>query len=106
MKKRNIFDIEDSRSDTEEVFEDLVRKSGLLIERIISTGQATPEDEWYDQEQDEWVILLQGKSVLEFENKEQLTLGKGDWIFIPAHLRHRVAFTSTNPECIWLAVHH
>jgi cupin 2 domain-containing protein len=88
-----------------EVFEALIPDQGILIERIISVGQMTPEGEWYDQERDEWVVLLQGEAELGWEDGRQQQLTAGDWILIPAHERHRVLYTSQTPPCIWLAVH-
>ena len=91
---------------TEELFTDLIPDRGVKIERIVSTGQSTPEGEWYDQPRDEWVTLLQGEAVpLQFEDGAEATLTPGDHLLIPAHQRHRVARTSESPPCIWLAVH-
>ena len=87
-----------------EVFETLV-SGDILIERIISTGQTTPEGEWYDQKKDEWVILLQGEAKLLFEEGSDVKMVKGDYLFIKAHEKHRVIHTSVDPPCIWLAVH-
>ena len=89
----------------EELFTDLIPDRGVKIERIVSTGQSTPEGEWYDQPRDEWVALLQGEAALQFENGAEATLAPGDYLLIPAHTRHRVANTSESPPCIWLAVH-
>jgi cupin 2 domain-containing protein len=88
-----------------EQFEILATGRNLRIERIISCGQTTPSHEWFDQDLDEWVILLQGEAILMYEDSRQSSLKAGDYLFIPAHCRHRVAFTSTEPPCIWLAVH-
>jgi cupin 2 domain-containing protein len=88
-----------------ELIEALIPDRGILIERIISRGQTTPPGVWYDQERDEWVVLLQGRARLAWENGQELTLEAGDWAFIPAHERHRVEYTSVQPPCIWLAVH-
>lgn len=90
---------------SEELFEPLVEKDHILIERIISTGQATPPGEWYDQDRDEWVILLQGEAILSYTDGTQVQLKAGDYLFIPAHQKHRVEYTGSNPPCIWLAVH-
>lgn len=89
----------------EEYFEPLAAGNNLRIERIISNGQTTPIDEWYDQDQDEWVILLQGSATIAYEDSSTLHLRSGDYVFIPAHQRHQVVFTSADPPCIWLAVH-
>lgn len=89
----------------DELFADLIPDTGVKIERIVSGGQSTPEGEWYDQERDEWVALIQGNAVLQYENGSELALGAGDHVLIPAHTRHRVASTGSEPPCIWLAVH-
>ncbi|HEY9881733.1 MAG TPA: cupin domain-containing protein [Leptolyngbyaceae cyanobacterium] len=88
-----------------EVFEPLFQKETCLIERIISTGQVTPANQWYDQDRDEWVILLQGEARLAYEDGTEVNLGLGDYLLIPAHCKHRVTYTSTEPPCVWLAVH-
>lgn len=100
----NIFDLPSSLPNKER-FESLVSTDNILIERIISTGQVTPTGEWYDQEQDEWVILLQGEASLAYADGKQIKLTAGDYLFIPAHQKHRVEYTSSEPPCIWLAVH-
>lgn len=100
----NIFNLPPSLPD-KELFESIITNDNILIERIISTGQVTPTGEWYDQEKDEWVILLQGEAVLSYEDSSQIKLTSGDYLFIPAHQKHRVEYTSTSPPCIWLAVH-
>jgi cupin 2 domain-containing protein len=89
----------------EERFETLFQKPGVRIERIISKGHATPELEWYDQDWDEWVILLQGSATLVFENGLSYALKPGDYGLIAAHSRHRVSRTDADSESIWLAVH-
>ncbi|MDD3513285.1 MAG: cupin domain-containing protein [Synergistaceae bacterium] len=88
----------------EEIFEELLRTPSFRMERIVSSGQASPPGFWYDQEEDEWVALLQGEAALEFEDGSADKLRSGDWVFLPAHMRHRVASTSLEPPCIWLAV--
>ncbi|MBD2113228.1 MULTISPECIES: cupin domain-containing protein [Cyanophyceae] len=88
-----------------ELFTVLFETPRLRIERILSTGQTTPPDEWYDQSQDEWVVLLQGSATLTYEDGASLALGPGDYVLIPAHRRHRVDFTSSEPPCVWLAIH-
>lgn len=90
---------------SEEIFEALIPDKGVLIERIISTGQVSPPGFWYEQERDEWVVLLQGEARLAWDNGRTLEMTSGDWIFIPARERHRVEYTSQEPPCIWLAVH-
>lgn len=88
----------------EEVSNTLFSGKNIKIEQIISSGQISPAEGWYDQELNEWVILLDGKAKLEFENKLIKTLKKGDYLMIPAHYRHKVIYTSSKPPCIWLAV--
>lgn len=100
----NIFKLPDSLPDRE-VSESLITDRGILIERIISTGQCSPPGFWYEQERDEWVVLLQGESELLWEDGRRRILIAGNWVFIPAGERHRVERTTVNPPCIWLAVH-
>ncbi len=91
---------------SEERVELLTGKPGLRIERIVSQGQSSPPGFWYDQPQDEWVAVLAGRARIEIEGEPQpVDLLPGDWLEIPAHLRHRVASTSSEETTIWLAVH-
>ena len=85
-----------------EVFEDLLRCGRLQIERILSSD--SPDAGLYDQAQDEWVCLLQGEARL-WVDGEEVRLRAGDYRFIPAHTAHRVLETSSEPPCLWLAVH-
>jgi cupin 2 domain-containing protein len=103
-KKSNLFDHLHERSDVEQ-FDQLIKTPSLLIEKITSTGQATPEGAWYDQVTDEWVVLLAGEATLRFATGEIIALSAGDYVMIPAHCRHRVDHTSKEPPCVWLAVH-
>jgi cupin 2 domain-containing protein len=92
----------------EERIEPLAGAAGVRIERIVSTGQASPSGFWYDQPGDEFVVLLAGAARLRFEDgdvERDLELGPGDWVEIPAHVRHRVEWTQTDPPTVWLAVH-
>lgn len=89
-----------------EVSVELMAARGLKIERIISTGQASPPGFWYDQGWSEWVLLVAGEAWLEFEGDAALRrLQAGDYVLIPAHCRHRVARTDNTAPTIWLAVH-
>ena len=91
---------------TEELFERLIETPGLLVERIVSTGQITPEGEWFDQGRDEFVLLVSGGARLRIENEtDDRELAPGDWLLLPAHCRHRVTWTQAEPPTIWLAVH-
>ena len=87
-----------------EVCELLLQRPGIRVERILSTGQASPPGFWYDQAEDEWVAVLQGEGVLQWEDGQLTELRAGDWLFIPAHQKHRVERTSVEPPCIWLAL--
>lgn len=89
----------------EEYCETLASNKGVLIERIISHGQITAPGVWYEQCRDEWVVVLQGEARLTWGNGRQLEMKCGDWVLIKAGERHRVSYTSTQPPCIWLAVH-
>jgi len=105
---KNLFHIPTSTPtgpEAPEVFETLIKTADLLVERIISSGQATPEGEWYDQEVDEWVVLVTGQARIRFEPGELVELNPGDYLLVPAHRRHRVEHTSVDPRCIWLAIH-
>lgn len=88
----------------DEFFEVLASSKSVKIEKIVSFGHSTPRDEWYDQEQNEWVVLLKGEAVLLFENEKEIRLLEGDFINIPAHKKHRVLWTKPSEKTIWLAV--
>lgn len=105
MKVLNLFD-HPPRVLDREVFELLVDHPRVRIERIVSRGHASPESGWYDQERHEWVAVVQGHAVLEFEQGGEVELHAGDHIDIPAHTRHRVRWTTPDRETIWLAVHY
>ena len=79
----------------------LAENKNIRIERIISAGQTS---NWYDQTETEFVVLLEGKAVIEYENGESATMSKGDALLIKPHERHRVSFTSSEPPCVWLCV--
>jgi cupin 2 domain-containing protein len=90
-----------------ELFEAIIETKACKIERIVSRGQSSPGDFWYDQEQNEWVILLKGRATLEFEGiKDFVELGPGDYLNIPAHKKHRVEWTTPEESTVWLAIHY
>ncbi|MBP2294102.1 cupin domain-containing protein [Azospirillum rugosum] len=89
----------------DELFTTLAATPGVRIERILSTGQASPEGFWYDQAWDEFVLLVQGAAGLQIEGEGERVLGPGDWAMIPARTRHRVAWTDPDAPTVWLAVH-
>ncbi len=104
LERGSLFDAAGASTDRERV-DVLLARPGARVERIVSTGQTTPPGEWYDQPDDEWVVLLAGRATLRLEDGARLELGPGDWLLIPAHLRHRVEATSADPPCVWVAVH-
>ncbi len=89
----------------EERFETLLESSDWHLERILSTGQSTGEDEWYDQDRSEWVLVLQGAGRLAFDDGSERLLEPGDAMLLPAGCRHRVAWTSPDVTTVWLAFH-
>lgn len=102
----NIFGVPGG-SREEEITETLLDTEGFRLERIVSTGQKTPDGEWYDQDVDEWVVVLTGKARLKFEDSDELVdLGPGDYRNIPAHSRHRVEWTTPSEPTIWLTIHY
>ncbi len=92
----------------DEFFETLIKTTDGRLERIISQGHRSPDGFWYDQSQWEWVTVLQGAARLEFADPpgKIVSLEAGDAITIPAHCRHRVEWTSSEPATIWLALHY
>ncbi len=93
-----------------EIIDVLARFPGrrVAVERIVSGGHPSPEGDWYDQDGDEWVMLLRGSARIAFENHAEtglsdIALAEQDWLLIPAHCRHRVA--SVSPDAVWIAVH-
>jgi len=89
-----------------EVTVTLAARPGAFVERIVSTGQASPPGFWYDQDWTEWVMVLAGEGAVRIEGEaEARTLRPGDWLELPARLRHRVEWTLADPPTVWLAVH-
>lgn len=102
--KGNIFS-EPPATDQPEYFESLVKTKDILIERIVTTEKFKAPGPWFDQECDEWVLLISGEAQLEFEDNKTVSMKKGDFIMIKAHQRHRVLWASIEPNSLWLAVH-
>ena len=101
VRVRNLFaDLREPA--TGEDFAELLRLRNLRIERIVSS--ASPDSALYDQAQDEWVILLEGRATLQIAGAT-VDLGPGDYLCIPAHTPHRVLATVPAPRCVWLAMH-
>ena len=90
----------------EELVQTLLNTSTFRIERIVSHAHASPEGFWYDQEMDEWVLLLSGAARLRFEGEEQFEMTPGAFVIIPAHQRHRVEWTHPDQKTTWLAIHY
>ena len=66
-----------------ELFETLVQTDNIHIQRIISKGHTSPKEGWYDQEQNEWVLVLKGVARLEFEDGSEVSMRPGDSLEIP-----------------------
>lgn len=88
-----------------EVFTEILARPGVIIERIVSLGQATPADAPFRQDHDEWVLLLAGEADLWIDGEADRTLRPGDHLLIPAGRRHRVTRTAPDTPTVWLAVH-
>lgn len=89
----------------QEFLEDILKTASFRVERIVSKGHTTPEDEWYDQTDNEWVLVIEGEATLLFEEgMKTVALKVGDHINIPAHVRHRVSWTKPDTETVWLAI--
>jgi len=84
----------------------LVSAPTVRIERIVSRGQASAPDFWYDQPQAEWVIVLAGAATVTFEGEAAMRLAPGDYLHIPARRRHRVDWTDPAQATVWLAIHY
>ncbi len=83
----------------------LAKGNGFRLERIVSHGQASPDGFWYDQDDAEWVLVVTGRAQVTIEGEaENRELGAGDSLFLPAHCRHRVAWTDPEQPTVWLAV--
>ena len=89
----------------QELIETLAENNHVRIERIVSTGHASPDGFWYDQEEHEWVVVLKGEAKILFQgNDEPIHVKPGDYINIKAHRKHRVEWTSPDEPTVWLAV--
>ena len=102
MSLKNIFENINVDKISEEFIE-ILKNDNLKIERIVSNGQISPKDFWYEQKENEFVLLLEGEAIIEFETKE-IKLKKGDFINIKSYEKHRVKYTSLVESTIWLAI--
>lgn len=98
----NFFEIPSEKTE-EELVCTLLTAPGFRVERIVSQGHRSPDGFWYDQSEDEWVLVLSGSAVLEVEGTERF-LSSGDSLLLPAHQKHRVLETSAEPPCVWLCI--
>jgi cupin 2 domain-containing protein len=91
----------------QETFEDILTRPGVRIERIVSTGQCSPEGYWYDQSHGEWIVMLTGSAGLVFDDEPDVRVMRaGDFVDIPPHRRHRIEWTDGDAPTVWLAVHY
>lgn len=104
MVENLLADLPDARQT--EQFTQLLQRPGLRIERIVSRGQCSPPDDWYDQNEHEWVLLLQGAAELMLADGSVIRLTAGDHVYLPAHEKHRVHWTDPQQDTVWLAVFH
>jgi len=104
MRAHDLFDRIPAELPVEQ-FTTIHRSDGMRIERIVSQGHASGPDFWYDQDDDEWVLVFEGSAVLAFEgDPEPVELQRGAYVYIPAHARHRVVRTDPIQKTIWLAI--
>jgi cupin 2 domain-containing protein len=88
----------------EEKIEHIVNSSNIRVERIVSFDYKSPDGFWYDQDENEFVVILQGEATLEFEKNILFYLKKGDYVIIEKHKKHRVVNTAKGILTIWLAI--
>jgi cupin 2 domain-containing protein len=103
LRVRNLFQGVPARLPDEHI-ESIARGDGVRVERIVSRGHVSPPDFWYDQDEDEWVMVAAGRARLRFADGEVIDLSAGDHLLIPAHVRHRVDWTDPDRDTVWLAV--
>ena len=104
MKLNNIFAEIPGDLDNE-LMQVLQQSDNIKIQRIVSKGQVSPESGWYDQQQNEWVIVIKGEAIITFEQTE-VAMHAGSYINIPAHTKHKVSWTHADLETIWLVVYY
>ena len=99
----NLFDIYSLAKENEQI-EELIVSNGFRLEKIVSFGHPSPDGFWYEQERDEWVLLIKGSASLEFSGGMEEILSEGDYFIIPHHVKHRVKRVSY--DAIWLTLHY
>ena len=91
----------------DELIEVLVQSGDVRVERILSRGHSSPDDFWYDQKTDEFVLLLKGRAGLALEGADEVIIMEaGDYVEIKSHVRHRIEWTAADEDTVWLAVHY
>lgn len=100
----NIFDNIPNQINNE-IFDVLLQQHDFTIERIVSFGSESLSHDWFDQDTNEWVLVIQGYGILEFEDGTTNIMKAGDFEFIPAHIKHKVIEVDENQPTIWLAIH-
>lgn len=105
MIRKNIFENIPDKLETE-IFEDLLKTNNFKIERIVSEAHSSPDGFWYDQDKNEFVLLISGSAELEFEDGNITQLEPGDYIIIPPHKKHRVMKTDPDQKTVWLTIHY
>lgn len=104
-KKKNIF-AGLPENMPEEIFESIIESKDFLLEKIISDGHNSPQNFWYDQEKNEFVMLMRGSAKIIYDDGKSFSLSAGEYLIIPAHQKHRVEETDKNQKTIWLALHY
>ncbi|CAI8221001.1 MAG: Uncharacterised protein [Arcobacter lacus] len=104
--KENIFENIKINKDKEQ-FNDIINTKDVRIERIVSNGQTSEQDFWYDQNENEFVVVLKGRAILQIKQNNEIkeyVLNEGDYLNIQANIKHRVKYTSLDEPTVWLAV--
>lgn len=102
---KNIFENIPDKLETE-FFEDLLKTDNFKLERIVSQAHSSPDGFWYDQDKNEFVLLISGSAELEFEDENITQLKPGDYIIIPSHKKHRLKKTDPDKKTVWLTIHY
>ncbi len=104
MEIKNIY-LQKNKSSKSEIIEEIISTKSFKIEKISSFGHPTPNNKWYNQDKNEWVLLLKGHAILKFKKDDyKINLNEGDYILIKKHLEHRVEYTSD--DALWLCFHY
>ena len=104
ITKGNLYVNDKIQNSDEEIFIKLYKGKSILIEKIVSGYKKSPSKNWLCQNKDEWVILLRGRSIIQFKN-QVINLKEGDYLFIPKNTKHKINYLSQRPKCLWLAIH-